>query len=76
MDKAGEERFNNFGSKMIISEYINSKNITVYSPQYNWEVKYRDYDGFKRGTIKCPYEPRVYNMGYVGEGKYEVEITD
>ena len=28
------------------------------------------YDQFKKGTTKCPYEPRVCGIGFIGEGKY------
>ena len=37
--RLGEERTNNFGSKMVIKEYRNSKDIDVYFPQYNWMTK-------------------------------------
>ena len=50
------------------------------SPEYNWTFKCARYNNFKRGTIKCPYEPRYYGVGYLGEGKYKVrengKITD
>ena len=58
--RLGEERTNNFGSKMVIKEYRNSKDIDVYFPQYNWMTKNKEYQNFKRGNIKCPYEPRIY----------------
>ena len=32
IDRTGEERMNNFGSKMIISRYRNTKDIDVYFP--------------------------------------------
>lgn len=72
IDRTGEERVNNFGSKMIIKEYRNNVNIDVYFPEYDWTFEYIKYDNFKRGKIKCPYEPRIYGYGYLGEGKYKV----
>ena len=49
--RLGEERTNNFGSKMVIKEYRNSKDIDVYFPQYNWMTKNKEYQNFKRGNI-------------------------
>ena len=70
-DRTGEEGYNNFGSKMIIKEYRSCMNIDVYFPEYNWTAKHLQYDNFKKGNIKCPYEPKVYGVGYLGEGKYK-----
>ena len=39
-------------------------------PEYDWVFEHATYQSFKNGTIKCPYEPRVYGVGYLGEGKY------
>ena len=69
-DRTGEERLNSFGSKMIIEEYRSAMDIDVYFPEYNWILKHIRYDVFKKGEIKCPYEPRVFGVGYLGEGKY------
>ena len=71
-DRTGEERVNKFGSKMIIKEYRKYSDIDVYFPEYNWVFKYTQYTHFKNGNIKCPYEPRYYDKGYLGEGKYKV----
>lgn len=80
IDRTGEEGFNNFGSKMIIvNSYMkfndkykrNYKYIDVYFPQYNWTFNGAEYNSFKRGTIKCPYERTVCGIGYLGEGEYK-----
>ena len=71
-DRTGEENINNFGSKMIIREYRSTRDIDVYFPEYNWTFKQVYYSNFKKGEIKCPYEPRYYGKGYLGEGKYTV----
>ena len=42
-------------------------------PEYNWVFEHAEYKNFKRGLIKCPYEPRYYGVGYLGEGKYKVK---
>ena len=72
LDRTGEKRLNNFGSKMVIASYRTKRDIDVYFPQYNWTAKNLNYDNFKRGNIKCPYEPRIYGIGYLGEGKYKI----
>ena len=70
IDRTGEERFNKFGSKIVIKEYRGSLDIDVYFPEYDWVAKHINYNNFKKGEVKCPYEPRVYGVGYLGEGKY------
>ena len=71
INRTGEERVNNFGSKMIIKEYRNAIDIDIYFPEYDWTFKHAIYKNFKNGKIKCPYEPKVCGVGYVGEGKYK-----
>ena len=71
-DRTGEERINNFGSKIIIKEYRGALDIDIYFPEYNWVAKHITYSNFKKGNVKCPYEPRLYEVGYLGEGKYKV----
>ena len=71
IDRTGEEGYNKFGSKMVIKEYRSNRDIDVYFPEYNWTSKNKKYQKFKKGNIKCPYEPRVYGVGYLGEGKYK-----
>ncbi len=71
IDRTGEEGINNFNSKMVIIKYVNQENIDVYFPEYDWIAKNKQYCNFKRGYIKCPYERRFYDEGYLGEGKYK-----
>lgn len=72
IDRTGERRINNFGSKMIIVGYRMNRDIDVCFPEYNWTAKNVSYDNFKKGKISCPYERRVYGVAYIGEGKYKV----
>ena len=72
IDKTGEEKINSFGSRMIIKEYRKYSDIDVYFPEYDFTFKHAHYNSFKNGTIKCPYEPRIYGVGYLGEGKYKM----
>ena len=74
-DRIGEERVNNFGSKMVIKGYRGCMDIDVYFPEYNWTFKHAQYTHFKRGKIKCPYEKRYFGVGYIGEGKYKMSIN-
>ena len=73
IDRTGEEKLNNFGSKMIITEYRKYSDIDVYFPEYDWIAKNKEYSKFKNGNVKCPYEPRVYGKGYLGKGKYKTK---
>ena len=68
--RVGEESVNNFGSRIVISEYIKATDITIFFPEYNWSVK-ATYGQFQNGLIKCPYERRTYGVGYIGEGQYQ-----
>ena len=76
LDRTGEENYNNFGSKMIITEYKNCENINVFFPEYNWTINEIRYDNFKNGNIKCPYEKRYYGIGFIGEGKFKTRKND
>lgn len=71
IDRTGEERLNNFGSKMVIVGYRNRMDIDVYFPEYDWTFKNAKYQHFETGRMKCPYEPRICGIGYIGEGKYK-----
>ena len=75
IDRIGEENTNTFGSKMVIVGYRGCIDIDVYFPEYNWIAKNATYQNFKNGYIKCPYEPRVYGRGYLGEGEYKTKIN-
>ena len=72
IDRTGEKGVNNFGSEMVIVEYRKWNDVDVYFPKYDWVAKNKQYNDFKKGKIKCPYEPRYFCVGYLGEGKYKV----
>ena len=74
IDRTGEEGYNSFESKMIISEYRGCMDVDVYFPEYNWTFKHAQYTSFKNKSIKCLYEPRYFGKGYLGEGKYKMSI--
>lgn len=72
MNRIGEINYNKVGSKMEIIEYRNYEDIDIYFHEYDYVAKNKQYGSFKRGAIACPYEARVYNVGFVGEGEYEL----
>lgn len=73
MDRIGEENYNNFGSKMRIVGYRGARDIDVYFPKYDYTTLGCAYKEFQKGSIRCPYEPRVYGVGYLGIGKYKTK---
>lgn len=72
IDRTGKRRINNFGSEIIIIGYRKYSEIDVYFPEYDWTFKNATYQSFKNGEISCPYEKRVYGIGYIGVGNYKV----
>lgn len=62
---------NTFGSEMEMTCYRNSRDIDVYFPEYDWTAEHVNYKHFRNGQIRCPYEPRVCGIGYIGEGDYK-----
>lgn len=71
-NRIGEENKNRFGSTMILVNWKNFENIDVYFPEYNWTTYNVNYCNFKNGGIACPYEPRIFGVGYIGEGKMKM----
>lgn len=72
-ERLGEENYNNNGSLMRIIAYRKSDDIDIYFPEYDW-IRYNcKYVNFKYGKVKCPYEPRYYGKGYLGEGDYNIK---
>ena len=37
--RVGDTKYNNFGSKIIISKYNNALDMEVYFPEYNYYIK-------------------------------------
>ena len=71
IDRTGYEGVNNFGSKMVITDYKKWDDVDVYFPEYDWTFNHAEYSAFKKGNIKCVYERRVFDVGYLGDGKYK-----
>ena len=47
-NRLGEERYNKFGSKMIISKYNNNRDMDVYFPEYDYTINHVYYSAFKK----------------------------
>lgn len=72
VDRTGERNINNFGSEIVITGCRKAIDIDVYFPEYDWIVRNVQYGNFKKGNVKCPYEPNICGIGYIGEGEYKV----
>lgn len=73
--RLGEVNKNRYGTEMIIIEYKNYKNIKVkFNDKYGYEVN-SIYGNFKIGNIGNPYDRSIYNVGYIGEGKFTPSIN-
>jgi len=70
-NKIGEVVKNNKGTKMEIIKYRNKSDIDVkFLDKFHYIRKHTTYVNFKRGQIKNPYDKSVFDLGFVGDGKY------
>lgn len=72
-ERIGEIKLNNQGLKMKIIKYENCENIDVQF-ENGYISKNNTYVNFKRGNIKNILIPNIYNVGFIGEGKYKALI--
>lgn len=68
--RVGENKTNNFGSKMVIETYNSYRDIWVKFIEHGNKV-HTTYGKFIEGKVKNPYDRSVYGVGYIGEGKYK-----
>ena len=69
-ERLGEENYNQYGTRMKIIEYVNFHKIKVeFQDKYKTVVQ-TSYHHFIDGSVKNPYDKSIYNIGYVGKGKY------
>ena len=54
---------------ILVNKYPKQK-CDIYFPEYDWTATNKSITAFNKGSIQCPYEPRTYNVGYLGEGPY------
>lgn len=70
IDRTGEINENKYGTKMIITEYINNRDVLVkFLDEHEYTVRCQ-YKNFKNGSLVNPYDITVQGMGYLGEGKF------
>lgn len=75
LSRIGEINYNTFGSKMEIIAYRSSIDLDIYFEKYDWIFKNARYSHFNEGKIRCPYERRFYNIGYIGVGKHKATVN-
>jgi len=65
------------GCLLKIITYHNSQNCDVqFLDEYGYTVQNREYKEIIKGTIKNPYHPSVYGVGYGGEGRHRITIDN
>lgn len=73
IERIGKINTNKFGSNMKIVEY-NSSNSTYVEFEQGNRV-HTSYEKFMLGSVKNPYDPSIFNIGYIGEGDYKASIN-
>lgn len=68
-ERLGEIHTTKEGYIIKIVEYINKRNCTIEF-ENNIRIYNKQYTEIRLGTIKNPYHPRIYDIGYIGIGKY------
>ena len=53
IDRTGEENYNSFGSKMVIKEYKDRKDMDVYFPEYECTIHHVNYSAFSYISTNC-----------------------
>ena len=69
-DHKGDVGKNKFGTKMIIIKFNNQSDIWVEFQDEYKHKKHTNYQAFLKGEVKNPYDKNIYNVGYLGVGKY------
>lgn len=72
--RLGERNKNSYGTEMIIVEYNKCNDIVVEFQDEHKAKIHTTYTNFKRSQVRNPYDKTVYDVGYLGEGKYKVYI--
>lgn len=74
-NRLGEENINYQNQKMKIIKYNWNKDIDIEF-ENGWIARNKQYISFKNGTIKNPYVPEIYGIGFLGDGKHKTGIYD
>lgn len=73
-NRVGETFITNEGYKVTIIEYLSSTDCTIQF-ENNTVLKNRQYISLQKGSLKNPYHPSVYGVGFVGEGSHKSKIN-
>ena len=73
IDRTGEEGYNREGILMRIVEYKNTNDILIEFQDKYKAMVHTNYQAFKKGGVKNPYHPSVFNIGFLGIGKHKAE---
>lgn len=75
IDRTEEINTSNEGYKMKIVKYKDAMNIVVeFQDKHKAKVHTR-YSVFKNGQIKNPFHKSIFNVGYIGQGKYKTNAN-
>ena len=74
-ERVGERFQTNEGYLVEIIEYNNSTNVIIEFIKPNVFQRKCNYIDLKTGKIKNPYHPSIFNIGYLGIGKYRTSQT-
>lgn len=72
--RLGERNKNSYGTEMVIVEYNKCNDVVVEFQDDHKAKIHTTYTNFKRSQVRNPYDKTVYDVGYLGEGKYKVYI--
>ena len=72
INRKGEKSVNNEGYLMEIIEYKNAHDMIIqFLDNHKAIIRCKKYNDFKYGKIKNPYHPKVFNIGFIGQGNYK-----
>lgn len=74
--KVGEIRYNSYGTPMKVIEIKKNQIVVIQFLDQYGIIKEVQYQNFKNGNIKNPYDRNVRGVGYFGEGDYTATDKD
>ncbi len=69
----GDKFTTNEGCEIIVINPIHSQKVLIGFIDYDYQ-KYAQVGNIVRGTVKNPYFPKIYGIGFVGKGKYKANF--
>ena len=75
-DRIGERFTTNEGYEIIIIDYKDTDHVMIqFQDEYKTIIPRTTYSNCRKGSIKNPYHPSVFGIGYLGVGKYIASIN-